>query len=275
MNVNDILIPVLTLGIMGLLFGAILAIASHIFKVEKDERLDKIMEVLPGANCGGCGYAGCSNYASEVISGRAGVDHCSVGGAPVAEKLAEIMGVKVGETVRYVAHVNCRGGIHAEKKYTYSGLQDCISASKLNGGPLACQYGCLGFGTCMKTCPFDAITMKDGVALVTADKCMGCKKCMAACPRGIISLVPYTADVSVSCASRDKGAILTKICNIGCIGCRICEKECPAGAITVEDNLARIDYSKCINCGTCATKCPRKLIINSSEVTTQTKEELA
>ncbi|MDP4110042.1 MAG: RnfABCDGE type electron transport complex subunit B [Bacillota bacterium] len=231
MDIKSIIYPVAALSSMGLLFGILLAFASKIFAVDSDERLPRVLEALPGANCGGCGYAGCSNYASEVVSGNAKVNKCPVGGMKTARKIAEIMGVAADEQIRYVAHVYCRGGNNTKIKYKYKGIEDCISASKLSGGPSECDYGCLGYGTCVGECQFGALSVKDGVAVVDREKCTACKKCTAICPRHIIALVPYLSGVQVGCMSQDKGAATKSICGIGCVGCRICEKKCPAGAI--------------------------------------------
>ena len=267
---NNVIFAVVVLGVMGAVFGALLAFASKVFHVEQDPRIDEILAVLPGANCGGCGYAGCSNCASEIVAGHAKVGACPVGGAAVAAKVAAIMGVEAGSVDRLVAHVGCRGGENAKRKYDYSGIQDCVAASKVAGGPLECTFGCLGLGSCVKACKYNAIHVENGVAVVHADNCVACGACVAACPRHLISIVSEKQDVFVSCSSKLKGAELRKICNIGCIGCGLCTKKCPTGAITVTDNLASIDYSKCINCGACAEVCPRHLIVNASESKAQT-----
>ncbi|WP_458863786.1 RnfABCDGE type electron transport complex subunit B [Acidaminobacterium chupaoyuni] len=267
----SIIAPVVTLSALGLFFGILLAISSKIFHVEQDERLPKVTEALPGANCGGCGYAGCSNYASAVVAGQAPVTLCSVGGAAVGTKIAEIMGVDAGEQVRKVAHVNCRGGLNAKRKYQYEGISDCLAASKVAGGPLECQYGCLGFGTCEKVCPYDAIHVVNDVAVVDADACKACGKCISACPRKLIDLVADTQDVFVNCSSHDRGPVVRQACEIGCIGCMLCQKTCKHDAIHVENNLASIDYSKCVNCGECIDVCPRKLISRASQTTAKTQ----
>lgn len=275
MDFRSILYPVVALSSMGLLFGVLLAVASKIFAVSTDERLPLIVDALPGANCGGCGYAGCSNYASEIVAGKAPVNKCPVGGDRSAKAIAEIMGVTAEEQIRFVANVNCRGGNTTKRKYQYKGIEDCLAASKLSGGPSECVYGCLGYGTCAKECPFGAIKVKNGVAIVDQEKCTACKKCIAVCPRHIISLVPYESDITVCCSSEDKGAAVRNICKVGCMGCKICEKKCAAGAITVTNNLAHIDYTKCTNCGDCAAACPRDLIIDRNKDTAIADNNLA
>ena len=271
----NIIYAVATLGLLGLCFGLLLAYASKIFAVETDERLPLVVEALPGANCGGCGYPGCSGYAAAVVKGEAPINACAAGGNACAAKIAEILGVKAEEVEPMMACVRCRGGANAKKKYEYMGISDCLAASKVASGPLECSYGCLGLGTCVQACPYDAIEIVNGVALVHADKCVGCKKCVAACPRHIIELIPRNADVRVACSSHEKGAALRQICNIGCIGCKLCEKACEFDAIHVQDNLASIDFSKCTHCGKCALACPRKLIINASEITSEVSQKMA
>ena len=258
---TTVILAVVVLGVLGLAFGAVLGVASKVFAVEVDQRESAIKEILPGANCGGCGYPGCGGYAAAVAKGEAAPNCCAAGGAAVAAQIAEIMGMKVEATQRQVAYVRCTGGGKAHLKYDYVGLDDCLAAARLPaGGPLDCQFGCLGMGSCVKACPFDAIHLVDGVAQVDEEACKGCKACVATCPRSIITMVPYGQQVKVPCSSKSKGADTRKACDNGCIGCRLCEKNCPADAIHVVDNVAVIDYSKCTACGTCVTKCPRKLI---------------
>ncbi len=256
----SILAAVLTLTILGLLFGLLLAVGSKIFAVEQDERIPMVQECLPGANCGGCGYAGCANLAEAIVNGEAAVNTCPVGGAETAQKIAEIMGVEAGETIKMTAYVRCSGGSNASRKYDYVGAIDCLAAMKVAGGPLECNFGCLGYGSCAKVCPNDAISIVDGKAVVNSDACIACGKCVGACPRNIIAIVPANNKTHVACVSKAKGGEVRKICQVGCIGCGICVKNCPHEAITVVDNVARIDYSKCQDCGKCAEVCPRKII---------------
>ena len=271
---NEILIAIGVLGGLGLLFGLVLAIASKVFYVETDPRLDLLNECLPGANCGGCGYAGCGGYAEAVLKGEAEIGKCASGGNECAQAMAEIMGVQAGEVTRKVALVRCSGykavdeegnPIGAKLKGEYEGISDCLAASKVAGrGPSACKYGCLGFGNCVAACQFDAIHIVNGVAVVDEEKCVGCLACAAACPRQLIVPVSPAQNVLIACASMAKGAATTRACTVGCIGCGKCKKTCQHDAIILEKNLARIDYTKCVNCGDCAKVCPKGLIKDSN-----------
>lgn len=256
-----ILLPVLIFIGLGLLMGALLALASKLFAVKKDEKAEAIKECLPGANCGGCGYSGCDAYAAAVSAGDAPVNKCSVGGAEAASKIAQIMGVDAGAHVRMRAQVMCSGtGEYAKKKYIYEGIDDCVAASKIGGGDKMCKNGCIGLGTCVRACPFDAIVVEDGVAAVDYSKCKGCGICVSACPKGIIKLIPFDAKHWVGCMSVDDGKNTRKVCDVGCISCKICQKNCPAGAINVDNFVASIDYDKCTGCDICTDKCPRHII---------------
>ena len=271
----EILIAIGILGGLGLVFGLVLAIASKVFYVETDPRLDQLNECLPGANCGGCGYAGCGGYAEAVLKGEAAIGKCASGGDECAQKMAEIMGVKAEKMARRVAMVRCSGykrkdaegkTIGLLEKGNYEGVKSCLAATKVAGrGPTICKFGCLGFGDCIKACQYDAIYILDGVARVDFDKCVGCMSCAAACPRGVIASVEYGEHIVISCSSHAKGNITTRGCTLGCIGCGLCKKVCPKGAISLDRNLAVIDYTKCDNCGLCVSVCPKKMIRNASQ----------
>lgn len=256
-----ILSPILAIGGMGLIFGALLSIAAKIFAVEKDERIPLITECLPGANCGGCGFAGCSAAAEAIVKGEAQVNCCPVGGNEAAEKIAEIMGVVAEKTERMTAFVMCSGSSDAAKtKYDNNECIDCHTAARLGGGLKECSFACLGLGSCVKKCMYGALSIENGVAVVDREKCTNCGACMKECPKNIIKRVPYSVKAVVACSSKDKGKDTRNACDAGCIGCGICAKNCEAQAITVVDNCAVIDYAKCTGCGLCQEKCPRAAI---------------
>ena len=254
---------VVLLAVLGILIGILLGVAGKVFAVETDERVEKVRECLPGNNCGGCGYPGCDGLAEAIVAGDAPVNGCPVGGAPVASKIAEILGVEAGSSEKQVAFVKCAGTCEkANQDYEYTGVQDCAAMAFIpGGGAKSCSYGCLGFGNCVKACPFDAIHVVDGIAKVDKEVCKACGKCIAACPKHLIELVPYEAMHLVQCSSKDKGKAVMDACSVGCIGCHLCEKNCPSDAIHVIDNVAYIDQEKCTGCGICAEKCPKKIIL--------------
>ncbi|MDO5416666.1 MAG: RnfABCDGE type electron transport complex subunit B [Lachnospiraceae bacterium] len=262
MNVMGIIIAAAVVGAVGLIIGVLLGVASEKFKVEVDEKEILVRNELPGNNCGGCGYAGCDALAKAIAAGAAAVDACPVGGSAVGAKIASIMGVESGSAEKKVAFVKCKGTCDkTNMQYRYYGIDDCRKVSVVPGaGEKACAYGCMGYGTCVKACQFDAIHVVDGVAIVDKEKCVACGKCVAACPNHLIELVPYSAKHLVQCSSHDKGKDVKAKCESGCIGCTLCTKQCEVGAIHMENNLAVIDYSLCTNCGKCAEKCPAKVI---------------
>ncbi len=260
---TGVILAMVIVGVTGCLIGFFLCIASEKFKVETDPREDAIIEVLPGNNCGGCGYAGCSGLAAAIVAGEAAVNQCPVGGTEVGAQIGEIMGVESGYSERRVAFVRCSGNCEkAVDRYDYQGVEECTSMYLVpGGGPKACTYGCMGFGSCVRACPFDAIHIVDGIAVVDRENCKGCEKCAITCPRHLIEMIPYDSAYAVSCASKGSAKEIALVCKAGCIGCHLCEKNCPTGAITVTDNIAHINQTICTGCGACAAKCPKKVII--------------
>jgi len=258
----SILVAVLTLGLLGVAFSILLAYSFKRFAVKVDPRVEQVQAVLPGANCGACGYAGCIGLAEAIVAGKAEAGGCVAGGNAVAAKVAELMGVSLNPTSETVAFVACRAGRgQARKLYSYEGVDNCQAANLLFGGDKLCSYGCLGLGSCARACPFGAIRVNaEGLAVVDRAKCRSCRKCVAACPRKLIAMVAKTQEVLVACANHDKGRRAKEVCEIACTACRICEKNCPAKCIVVPDGLSVIDYAKCTQCGTCVEKCPQKSI---------------
>lgn len=261
MDFTIILITTLVITAVGVVVGYGLVFTGKKFHVEVDERETAVREVLPGNNCGACGFAGCDAMAAAIVKGEAPVNGCPVGGAPVAEKIGAIMGSDAEAMERKVAFVRCKGSCAVTgTQGNYVGIPDCRTAA-LNGIRFNdCDYGCLGLGSCVKVCPENAIRVVDGVAQVDRQKCVGCGLCAKACPKGLIELVPERKRVSVRCSNRDKGPTVKKVCSAGCIGCMLCTRQCESGAITVTNNLAHVDYEKCTQCGKCVEKCPVKVI---------------
>jgi Na+-translocating ferredoxin:NAD+ oxidoreductase subunit B len=260
---NEVILSILIIGGIGLLIGLFLGLASIKFQVKVDEKEEAVLNALPGINCGSCGYPGCAGLAAAIAKNAAPVNGCPVGGADVAEKVAQIMGVVSENIEKMVAFVRCQGSRDKiTMDYEYNGLGDCRMLSYVpNGGPKSCNYGCLGYGSCVTVCQFDAIYVENGLAKVNKDKCVACKKCIDVCPKDLITLVPYKAKHIVSCSSNDKGPVTMKNCTIGCIACQICVKNCPVNAIHMDGFKAVIDQSICIQCGICKDKCPKKCII--------------
>lgn len=256
-----VVIALASLGGLGLIFGIGLAYASKKFAVKVDPKVEAILEELPQANCGACGFAGCSGFAEALASGEASADGCAPGGEEVARKIAHILGVEVELKEPKVAKILCYHKGQSSTKFVYYGLATCKAAFLVFGGDKACRYSCLGLGSCIEACPFGAISLLDGKVEIDEDVCTGCGTCVDACPTGVIALVPKGKSVYILCNSKDKGAVVRKFCEQGCIGCNVCMKACEQEAILVEDNLARIDYAKCNDCGVCAEKCPTKAIL--------------
>jgi len=245
-----VLASVAVLVALGVAFGVGLAVASRLLHVEVDPRVTRITEALPGANCGGCGFAGCAAYAEAIVLKGASPVECNPGGEAAARKIAEIMGVQASAKEKRVAVVRCRGRA-TPSRFTYDGLYNCRAANLIQAGPKGCEYGCLGFGTCAEACPFGAIRMVDRLPVIDEARCVACGKCVDACPRQIIVLDRVKDCVEVLCRSHDKAGVVRKLCEFGCLGCKKCEKVCKFEAIRVDEYLARIDFEKCTGCGLC------------------------
>ncbi len=255
---TEYIFPVTSITLIGLALGLILAIASKVMAVKVDERVAKIRQILPGANCGACGYAGCDSYAQALCSKDGGVkvNCCPVGGPALSAKISEALGVETEACEVKHAFVKCQGNCNnTDISMNYQGPKTCAAAKMFYAGNGACSYGCLGFGDCQRACAYDAICVVNGLAYVDPDKCVACGACVKACPSSIIAMIPDSSRVIVACSSKDKGAVTRKACKVGCWACKKCEKACPSGAITVIDNLSRIDPEKCTNCGACVAEC--------------------
>ncbi len=269
LSIKGVAIATLMISATGAIIGIFLGIAGKKFEVEVDEREQEVRDLLPGNNCGACGYAGCDNCAQAIANGEAAPNVCPVANNEANARIAEVMGTDVVEGERHTAFVKCAGTCDKTKiKYNYYGIPDCKKAAIAPGkGPKQCSYGCTGFGSCVKVCQFDAIHVIDGVAIVDKEKCTSCGLCVKECPNHLIELIPYNSGHFVRCNSNDKGKNVKSACSIGCIGCMMCTKVCESDAIHVENNLAYIDYSKCIDCGKCAEKCPTKVILSENAET--------
>ena len=265
---NSIAIAVIVLAALGLFFAAVIFLVEKKFKVEEDPRIDEVAELLPGANCGGCGFAGCRNLAEAIVKAQS-LDglYCPVGGNEVSQKIAEFLHLSVQEQAKKVAVVRCQGShLNSPAKVKYEGVDSCAYANLLFTGEGGCPNGCLGLGDCVNACQFDAIYMdpETGFPVVIEDKCTACGACVKACPRGIIELRnfgPKGRRIYVACVNTEKGAIARKNCSTACIGCGACVKACPHDAITLENNLAYIDFEKCKLCRKCVEVCPTNAIL--------------
>ncbi|MDR0862264.1 MAG: RnfABCDGE type electron transport complex subunit B [Oscillospiraceae bacterium] len=258
---NTIIIATGAVTVIGLLCAVILSIASKVMTIAVDEREAQIREVLPGANCGACGFAGCDGYAAALVGGDTKTNLCVPGGDAVSLEISGVLGVEFEDVTERIAIVRCGGarGV-ANEKMEYNGVKTCAAAKLLFGGASACAFGCIGYGDCEAVCPNGAICVDDGVARVNARLCTGCGLCAKTCPNKLIVTEPDTVAVVVACRNNEKGGAARKKCAHACIGCKKCERECPSGAITVTDNLAQIDYDKCTNCGHCVEACTVKCI---------------
>lgn len=282
MDFSQIATPVILMAVLGGGFAFLLGVVSKLTYIEVDPRETAVREALPGVNCGACGYPGCDGCAAAIVKGEAPTNACVVGGAPVAEKIGEIMGSSASIGQRYVASVKCQGSPdHNRFIYEYDGVQDCRIMATIHGGCKACRYGCLGCGTCVTVCDFDAIHIVNGIALVDQEKCTACKKCIEVCPKKIIELTPYNAVATVKCSNPEFGKAVSGNCNIGCIGCGLCAKLAP-DEFALDGKLAHATYHDGFDiekAKMAAAKCPAKCIVinengdvNAKPVEIETKE---
>ncbi len=268
-NSAMIIAAVISLSLIGAFFGLILSIANKKLHVKQDPRIEKIISVLPGANCGACGEPGCAGYAAKIVNNNISISLCPVGGSELAEEISKIMGIEADKIEPQVARVRCQGGDNVTKnKFVYQGPLNCAAAQQIEEGYKVCSFGCLGLGDCVRSCPFDAIHLNENsIPIVDNNKCTGCGNCVVECPRDIIILSNIKCEVFVKCLNQEKGALMRKGCSVGCIACQLCVKACKQvfennpdieSAISIENFLAEVDCSKCINCGKCSEVCPPK-----------------
>ena len=265
---SPIIIAIIVLGVSALVFAAIIFGVEKQFKVIEDPRIDDVTEILPGANCGGCGYAGCRNFAEAIVKNESLENmFCPVGGNDLSAKIAASLGIEAEEKAPQIAVLRCNGNkVNSPEKFNYEGAISCAFANNLSSGPGGCPNGCLGLSDCVDSCEFDAMYMdKDtGLPVIIEDNCVACGACVKACPRDIIELRnkgKKSKRIYVSCINTEKGAIAVKNCKVACIGCGKCVKACTFDAITLENKLAYIDYEKCRLCRKCVTECPTGAII--------------
>lgn len=263
METTAILVATGVIGALGAGLGAVLAFAGEKLKVEVDPRLEALIEALPNLNCGACGFAGCAAAAEAMLEGTAPLNACVVGGQETASAVGAVLGQAVEApvvTTKPVVHCG-KGRERVEARFDYSGVKSCRAVQAATGGDIPCSYGCLGYGDCVRVCPFDAVHLReDGLPVFDLEKCTRCGLCVKECPRNLIELIPLDAGIFVACSNRDKGKDVREVCDVGCISCKLCEKNCPNSAIAVRDELAVVDYDACKVALVCVEKCPTKCI---------------
>lgn len=265
MDWMSIIIAAVVIGGISLIIGLFLGLAAKKLAVDENPLVSEISEALPNNNCGGCGYPGCTQLAIAIAEGKASPDACPVGGEFTTKRIGEILGAEVKFERKY-AYVACQGQCDtASDKYEYFGEKSCELMDFVPGkGEKSCKNGCLGYGSCVKVCDNDAISVVNGVAVVDSDKCTACGKCVKKCPKGLISIISAGKKILIACSTEDMGKTVIKACSTGCIGCKKCERTCPKKAIIVKNNIPVIDDSMCVGCGICVKDCPRGVLIKNS-----------
>lgn len=263
-DIVKMLLPAGIMLVIAVLFALAIVILGKKLSIESNQKTEEIRKLLPGANCGACGYAGCDALAKALSEGKAKVSDCNVNSKKNKTELAHLLGSEEDGGIETVAVVTCNGGTDCENKYEYQGYGDCRTAEMLASGRKACPTGCIGLGSCVDACHYFAIEVNQkGVSKVNRDKCTSCGMCIQICPKKIIRRIPKSAKIYIACSNHCKGREVKDICKHGCIGCTLCEKACPEKAITMVDDLPVIDYSKCTGCYVCVDKCPVKCILKT------------
>jgi Na+-translocating ferredoxin:NAD+ oxidoreductase RNF subunit RnfB len=264
---NPLVIASLIIGGTGLASAVALAVAARFFAVHEDPRIEEAIKILPGVNCGGCGFAGCADYAKGIVINGAAINLCLAGGADVIEQLSKLLGVTAEAAERRVAIVLCNGDSErAPRKFTYNGVADCTAVDTVGGGDKLCGYGCLGYASCARACPSGAIEITaNKLAVVHPDLCISCAACVKTCPRKLIKMVPESSSIHVLCSSKDKGPIVKRACSVGCIGCTKCTKTCDPDAIAMDGALAVVDYAKPLTKEEVIESCPTNCIVERKE----------
>ncbi len=259
-NTTNLLIVIGLIATIAVILAVLIVLVSKLCAVKEDEKAKAVSEQLAGANCGGCGYAGCADFAKALSEGKAQINACGATPNENKEIIAKILSIPFTAGAQTFAVVKCAGGKNAQNKFEYVGNSGCIAENSYLGGSKICPEGCLGGGSCSTACTEGGITVIDGVAVINSALCASCGACIIKCPKNIIELIPKTSKVYVACSTTCRGKDVMNACNVGCIGCGLCSKNCPENAITMVNNLPIIDYSKCSGCLTCVSKCPRKCI---------------
>ena len=259
-NTQTLLIIIAIVAVLAIVFATLIVLVSKLCFVKEDERIAQTSDLLAGANCGGCGYAGCADYAKALVEGKASLCDCNATSNESKEKIAQILDIPFCASNPQIAVVKCAGGNNAKDKFNYVGNRGCDNQILVLGGKKVCPEGCLGDGTCVTACPENGVSLVNGVAVVDKTMCEACGACVRKCPKNLIEFIPKDAKIYVACSTKCRGKDVMNACSVGCIGCGLCAKNCPEGAITMENNLTVIDYLKCTGCLTCAVKCPKKSI---------------